>query len=101
VSPERPRRHHLNRAPERAIPEGWPSFFGESGKVRKMKMKTRNSLRGLAVFRIDLDDKEQLHKIAEKCDLNESEVGRRALRLGLRILEDTELPGSRSSKNRK
>jgi transcriptional regulator with GAF, ATPase, and Fis domain len=47
------------------------------------------------MFRITPEDKEVLRQAADRLGLNESEVARRSMRLGLKVLSKSKLPGSK------
>lgn len=48
-------------------------------------------------IRLHRADRDELERVSERLGLEESEVARRALRLGLRTLNDITLPGSRET----
>jgi hypothetical protein len=49
----------------------------------------------MIIFRASREDKEAIKQVAHRLNLNSSEVSRRAVRVGLRILNDANMPGSR------
>lgn len=49
----------------------------------------------MIIFRAPREDREAIKQVARRLNLNSSEVSRRAIRVGLRILDDTNVPGSR------
>ena len=48
-------------------------------------------------IRVEASDREKLSQVAERLSLKQSEVSRRALRLGLKFFKDVTLPGSRET----
>jgi hypothetical protein len=57
------------------------------------RMETRTHYDDLIAFRALKRDKAELTRIARGLQLDESEIARRALRAGLKILADVRLPG--------
>jgi hypothetical protein len=57
-----------------------------------------HTFKEVLVFRVAREDRRALQKAALHLDLKESEIGRRALRLGLQALEGSELPGAKIKK---
>ena len=55
----------------------------------------KRAAKELTTFRIERKDKKFLLKVASRLGLNESEISRRAMRLGLKVLNESELPGSK------
>lgn len=55
----------------------------------------KRSFKNVAIFRIPHKDKEALEQIANRLGLNEFEIGRRAMRLELQILNEADLPGAK------
>jgi hypothetical protein len=55
----------------------------------------RRSFKEVTIFRVAPEDKRVLEQVAGRLGLNESEVGRRAMRLGLKVLNKSDLPGSK------
>jgi len=49
----------------------------------------------LFTVRVTGDDKQVLRSVADRLALSKSEIGRRALRIGLETLSRTNLPGSK------
>ena len=47
-------------------------------------------------LRLKKADRDELEKVAGRLKLDESEIARRALRLGLRLFRDVNIPGSES-----
>lgn len=55
----------------------------------------KRSFQDVTIFRVAHEDKEALQWVANRLGLNASEVGRRAMRLGLQVLNEADLPGSK------
>ena len=51
--------------------------------------------RRVLVFKVTEADANNLHSVAEKLDISLSELLRRSVRLGSRVLEDCSFPGAR------
>jgi len=58
-----------------------------------MKTEKQKNFDKYIAIRVSVDDETALTKVAAQLSLRPSEVSRRALRVGLKILQDSRLPG--------
>ncbi len=58
-----------------------------------MKIEKQKNFDKYIAIRVSVDDETALTTVARQLSLRPSEVSRRALRVGLKILQDSRLPG--------
>jgi hypothetical protein len=57
-------------------------------------LKAILSLGEVVIFRAEREDREAIDQVSQKLKLTRSEISRRALRLGLEVLDDRGFPGA-------